>query len=32
MGFGIGAFFFNIILLNLINPENSHVDEDHRFP
>ena len=32
MGFGIGAFFFNMILLKLINPDNAKYDHDHRFP
>ena len=30
MGFGIGALFFNLILLQLINPDNDKFDEHHR--
>ena len=30
MGFGIGALFFNLILLQLINPDNDKFDENHR--
>jgi hypothetical protein len=32
MGFGIGALFFNLILLQLINPDNHPFDKTtHRF-
>lgn len=31
MGFGLGALFFNIILLQLMNPDNEPIDkETHR--
>ena len=33
MGFGVGALFFNLILLQLINPNNVEFDhKTHRFP
>jgi hypothetical protein len=31
MGFGLGALLFNLILLQLINPNNEKTDENHRF-
>lgn len=28
MGFGLGAFFFNFILVDLVNPDNSSADKN----
>ena len=33
MGFGLGALFFNLILLQLMNPDNQPINkETHRYP
>jgi hypothetical protein len=32
MGFGLGAFFFNFILVGIVNPDNAKQDSNHLFP
>lgn len=31
MGFGLGAFFFNFILVAIVNPDNEKQGSDHLF-
>lgn len=31
MGFGLGALFFNLILLQLMNPKNESLDADKHY-
>jgi hypothetical protein len=32
MGFGLGAFFFNYILVAIVNPDNAKRDSNNLFP
>jgi len=32
MGFGLGAFFFNFIVVALVNPDNIPQNTEHLFP
>lgn len=32
MGFGLGAFFFNFVLVGIVNPNNDKQDKDKLFP
>lgn len=32
MGFGLGAFFFNFVLVAIVNPNNEKQDKDRLFP